>query len=282
MRPDRRRQGELGEVSIQSKAEVQLHDGCIVEIATPEHKGVAADATDRIEEIEHQQQRTLSRVLGRLKLSQPEQMSDVGGAKGGGASATATARAARDGLLAGTCAGTADVLDLIDELAKADFGWGWHPVLGMRGRVDGLRPETESMPGEAAARWADGLVCPLAAAIEQRIDGRYESLEDRARVEAAMDDPMAAARREFARVHDLEEAPTRFTMQSAAWGLLVLASDQAKLDEWIADQEISPTAEERETLVKTLQLITASVIETLQPGSPRVTIREPAPTAAPA
>ena len=268
------------EVSVQSTAELQLDDGCTVEISTPAHRGVPAGAPERIEEIEREQMLMLSNILKRLRLTQPGRTPSGAGTPEVQAGETATARTGRERLLAETCPGTEKVLDLIDELATGGLEWAWHPVLGIRGRTDGERPEVERCHGARSLAWGDGTLCPLAAAIETRVDGTTETPDRRNALEATVGAPMETARAEFARANGLDEAPATFTMESAAWGLLVLASDEASLDAWIADQEIDATSEQREMLVKTLNLIKGTMLETLVPGSPKLTIREPVPARA--
>ena len=257
----------IDEVTIQSTARVRLRNGCTVEIKTPIHRGVEENAQERIKQIEFQQRTELKEALSALGLEPPVE-------RAGGRPPDAAATKAA---LADTCPGTDKVFDLIDKRGRRGLVWATHPELGFRASIDGRPPEIERAVNGDAFEWADEGLCPLAAAIELREDTGADE-PDEWNAETAQARPMEAARREHARCAGLDGVPAAITAESAAWGLLAVASDNGDLDHWIAEQKLDRGPEAREVFLRTLNAITARMIAVLDPGPPAVAIRETSPT----
>lgn len=257
------RSDAIDEVSVQSTARVTLNNGCTVEIRTPIHRGVDENAERRITEIKFQQQGVLNDALSRLGLEAPRERAD-----GDRPDAEATKNA-----LADTCPGTDKVFELIDRLDRRGLVWARHPELGFRASIYGEPPEIERLASGDAFEWADEGLCPFAAAIELQEDTGADE-PDEWNAETAQARPMEAARREHARCAGLDEVPATLTGESAAWGLLVVASDNGDVDQWIVEQGLDRSPEARKMFVRTLNAITTRMIAVLDPGPPAVAIRE--------
>ena len=286
---ERRKFRDIGDsmdiVNIETTATVQMNDGCTVTLTSPAHRRVPRDNSERIEEIHAAQTRTLARLLDRLDDNLP------GGAARTLADAENAAAEDADGadgadrgaILEGTGPGTEDVFDLIDELRAKPMRWAADPARGIRGSLNGPPPELQRIDGRYALTWAwnPEALCPLAAAIAARTARGDEDGDAEYGADTPQSDPMGAARREYSRVNGLPETPSRFTTESAAWAMLVLASDNARIAEWLDDQDMEVTDDEMETLSRTLEAITTWLNQRLTLETPRRTIVEPsAPRAA--
>ena len=280
---ERRKYRNIGDsmdiVNIETTATVQMNDGCTVTLTSPAHRKVPHDNSQRIEQIHAAQTRTIARLLDRLDDNLP------GGAartlteaeKAAARDADGGDRADRGAVLEGTAPGTEDVFDLIDELRTAPIRWAADPARGIRGSLNSPPPELQRIDGRYALAWAwnPEALCPLAAAIATRTAGADEDGDPEHGADTAQNDPMGAARREYSRVNGLAETPGRFTMESAAWAMLVRASDNARIEEWIDDQDMEVTDDEIETLSRTLEAITTWLNQRLTLETPRRSIVEP-------
>ena len=63
--------------------------------------------------------------------------------------------------------------------------------------------------------------------------------------------PMSEARRLAAGVEKADAAPAEFTVETAPWGLLAAASDEADVDEWINDYLPNATEAENQQMRST-------------------------------
>ena len=247
------------EVNVETTATMQLADGTVVTATSAVHRKVRRSDAARIKEVQEDQRTSLARTLRRLGSEAPSRRPPA---------------ADRETLLRGTAAGTRDVFDLIDDLAGRLIRWTSDGTEGIRGAVRGAAPELQRVAGRPNLQWSPGALCPLAAASGARRDD--DGLKQ---AERDQKDPMGAALRMYARTRGLETPPERFTMESAAWAMLVVASDRGRLADWLNDQETAITADDgdRETLARTLDAITAWLEHALAPARPRRAVVEPQP-----
>ena len=253
----------INQVSVACAATVQLDNGCTVTVETPVHRAIPETDENRIAEVHTSQRRTVEAVLDTLNLPaddpRPEKV---------------RTNARWSEILTGACPGTDNVFELIDALAELKaVAWAFDPALGFRGSFKGRTPELKRSGRRGGWEWLlDGepdCLCPVAAIVEADSESEYDTAMTVNR------DPMLEARRVFAQKAGYTFVPQNFTMESAPWGMLVLASDSANLDEWVDEYMPDLSKADRERLEKTRTAITTYLYVKLNPTAPARTLAEP-------
>ena len=265
-------------IRIRCRGSVRLPGGTMVSIKSREHIGIPKNMRERIEAA---YQRLRENVLNDLRFSTRNnkgvELDEKNTAPDGELDSV------RKTLVMQSHGQAAEVFAFIDRLAEEHSGitWAKHPGLGIRGSVTGTPPrifqETQGASFELSQpEWdSDGeLDCLCVLAMNRAVNDTDK--EDDLKRDIVHHEPMVEARRLAANAEDEKDTPTAFTMDTSPWGLLVAASDNANIAEWINDYHGKATKEEVEQLTTTywsikswLQLKLAPVFaETIYVDSP--------------
>ena len=248
-------------IRIRCRGSAQLPGGTKIRIESREHGAIPKNMPMRI----HAAYRRLREsVLDDLRLiartNAPIELNE----KTTDADETGDLDNVRKTLVAQSHGQAAEVFAFIDRLAAKsnDTGimWAKHPRLGIRGSVTGTPPRISQEARGASfkldkADWdSDGeLDCLCVLGMGHEIDDTNKDADlDTGTVHHR---PMAEARRRAANAENEGDAPKEFTMDTAPWGLLVAASDDTSLNEWITDYRREATDGEIEQLTTTYRSI---------------------------
>ena len=288
-------------VRVRCRGSIQLPGGTTVSIKSREHVGIPKNMPERIDAA---YRRLRSRVHDDLRLivrrNEQLEMEDDAGTPDG------VLDEVRETLVKQSCGCTAEVFAFIDRLAETGNAlWARYPGMGVRGSLTGKPPrvyrETRGPDFENdSSEWrADGEIdclCVLAVNYEAQHAERLGRLDivdrDRDRAQRTDDEitgsdvhykPMEEALRLAADIPEGADPPEEFTMDTAPWGLLVVASDDADATDWINENLKDASEDEARKLTTTYWSIKNWLMLKLNPVSAEtVYIDAPADAAPPA
>ena len=225
-------------VRIRCRGRTMLPGGTKITVESRKHGSIPRDMPERIDAAYRKLQDAVKNDIRFLGASAVKvEIEDRRGEDGGDLDHV------REQLLSQSHGDAVAVFALIDRLADAGdrLSWSKHPKLGIRGSVTGTAPRicrTASGPDFEIddADWetegdADCL-CVLAVNHELASTAADDERGNGPSVHYA---PMPEARRLAAGAKTAEAAPAEFTFETAPWGLLAAASDEADVDDWIDD-----------------------------------------------
>ena len=234
-------------VRIRCRGRTVLSGGTKITVESREHGSIPRDMPDRIDAAYRKLQEAVKNDIrflgaGRVEVDVEDRKSEDDG----------DLDHVREQLLSQSHGDAAAVFALIDQLADAGdkISWSKHPKLGIRGSVTGTAPRvcrTASGPDFEIddAEWeTEGdhdCLCVLAVNHELASTATDDTHGNRPSVHYA---PMPEARRLAAGAKTAEAAPAEFTFETAPWGLLVAASDEADIADWIDDNLPNATSTE--------------------------------------